>query len=55
MNILANFISWIFDSQPTTQEGDERYLCGAVDIADLERRMRMLDERRSVGPFGQGA
>lgn len=55
MNLITAFIAWVFDPQPTTQERDERYLAAAVDMADLERRMRMLDERRPAGPFGQGA
>ena len=55
MNLFTAFIAWIFDPQPTSQERDERYLAAAVDMADLERRMRMLDERRPMGPFSQGA
>jgi len=55
MNLIKTFISWIFDPYPSTQERDEQFLAGAADMADLERRMRMLDERRPVGPFGQGA
>lgn len=55
MNLFTAFIAWIFDPQPTSQERDERYLASAVDMADLERRMRLLDERRPAGPFGQGA
>jgi hypothetical protein len=58
MNLFTAFIAWIFDPQPLSkepQERDERYLAAAVDMADLERRMRLLDERRPTGPFGQGA
>lgn len=55
MNPISAFIAWIFDPQPNTQERDDRYLAAAADMADLERRMRMLDERRPAGPFGQGA
>lgn len=55
MNLITAFIAWIFDPQPTFQERDERYLAGAADMADLERRMRLIDERRPAGPFGQGA
>lgn len=55
MNLITTFIAWIFDPHPSTQEGDERYLSAAVDMADLERRIRQLDERGPVGPFGQGA
>ena len=54
MNLIASFIAWIFDPQQTsTQDRDEKYLSEAVDICDLERRMRALDERRPFGPFGQ--
>ena len=52
---INTFIAWIFDPHPTSLERDELYLAGATDMADLERRMRTLDERRPVGPFGQGA
>lgn len=55
MNILSPLIAWIFDPHPTSQGRDERYLAESVDMVDLERRMRQLDERRPVGPFGQGA
>ncbi len=55
MNLISTFIAWIFDPQPGAQERDERYLAAAADMADLERRMRLLDERRPAGPFGQGA
>ncbi len=55
MNLFSAFIAWIFDPQPSTQERDERFLAAAADMADLERRMRLLDERRPAGPFGQGA
>ncbi len=55
MKLINTFIAWIFDPHPTSLERDELYLAGATDMADLERRMRTLDERRPVGPFGQGA
>jgi len=55
MNLIAHFIAWIFDSHPTSQERDERYLSAAVDLVDLEHRIRILDERRPAGPFGLSA
>lgn len=55
MNLISSFIAWIFDPQPSCQERAERYLADAIDLADLERRMRALDEHRPAGPFGQGA
>ena len=56
MNPITAFIAWIFDPQQVNvQSRDEKYLAEAVDIGDLERRMRVLDERRPFGPFGQNA
>jgi len=56
MNMIPAFIAWVFDPQPNDQQDrDERYLAGSVDVCDLERRMRSLDQRRSIGPFGQNA
>ena len=56
MNLLAALLSWIFDPQQVNaQDRDDKYLAEAVDICDLERRMRTLDERRPFGPFGQNA
>ena len=56
MKLITALIDWIFDPQHlNTGDGDERYLAESVDIYDLERRMRVLDERRPFGPFGQNA
>ena len=56
MNLIAAFIAWVFDPQQVnTQDRDDKYLAEAVDICDLERRMRVLDQRRPFGPFGQNA
>ena len=56
MNLIAALIGWIFDPQQNNlQERDEKYLAEAVDICDLERRMRAIDERRPFGPFGLNA
>lgn len=56
MNLIASLIAWIFDPQQVnTQDRDDKYLSESVDICDLERRMRALDQRRPFGPFGQNA
>jgi hypothetical protein len=56
MNLIASFFAWIFDpQQANAQDLDDKYLADAVDICDLERRMRAIDERRPFGPFGQNA
>ncbi len=54
MNLIASLIGWIFDpAQVNAQERDEQFLAESVDICDLERRMRLIDQRRPFGPFGQ--
>lgn len=35
----------LFTGRPSQQERDEAYLGKSVDIYDLERRMRYLDDR----------
>ena len=56
MNLISSFIAWVFDPQQVnTQDRDERYLAESVDVCDLERRMRHLDQRRPIGPFAQNA
>jgi hypothetical protein len=56
MNLLSRFVGWIFDaSRSTTTSEAEDYLSHAVDLNDLERRMRELDARRAIGPFGLNA
>jgi len=56
MNLIHDFISWVFEAHtPDTPEADERYLSGSADMFDLERRMREIDQRRSIGPFGLNA
>lgn len=47
MNLVATFIAWIFDPQPQDAlRREEAYLAQSVDMCDLERRMRELDQRR---------
>ena len=56
MNLLSRLVSWVFDASDSAHLSDaEAYLSGAVDLNDLERRMRELDERRPIGPFGLNA
>jgi hypothetical protein len=56
MNLISRFVSWIFEAGDNALGSDgEAYLCGAVDMIDLERRMRELDARRDIGPFGLNA
>jgi hypothetical protein len=56
MNLLSRLVDGIFDSSDSsTNAATEAYLAEAVDLHDLERRMRALDQRRSFGPFGQNA
>ena len=55
MNILSRLVSWIFDASDNHRSDAEAYLSGAVDLNDLERRMRELDTRRPIGPFGLNA
>jgi hypothetical protein len=56
MNLFSRFVSWVFDASDSARLSDaEVYLSGAVDLNDLERRMRELDTRRPIGPFGLNA
>ncbi|RZI72306.1 MAG: DUF3563 domain-containing protein [Variovorax sp.] len=36
---------------PNRQDHEDAYLAGSVDIYDLERRMRELDQRDTAQPF----
>jgi len=52
---LLNTLKDFFSVGPTPQERDDAYLADAVDLYDLERRMRELDQRdagRFPGAFG---
>jgi hypothetical protein len=56
MNLLSRFVSWVFEASDRSHLSDaEAYLSDAVDLRDLERRMRELDTRRPIGPFGLNA
>jgi hypothetical protein len=54
---IFNVLSRLLTPSPTElQDRDEKYLSEAVDIYDLENRMRQLDrdrrERAALGPYG---
>lgn len=50
---LSRLLNWLAFSQ--RKSSTDAYLAEAVDLPDLERRMRSLDRWRAVGPFGQNA
>jgi hypothetical protein len=53
MNMISQFLNWIFEPSPRyDQQWTHAYLADAVDLNDLERRMRQLDRQRDIGPFG---
>lgn len=57
MNSLLHALTRFFGKSPTdAQDRDAAYLAQAVDIYDLERRMRQIDTGRqnlvSSGPYG---
>ena len=45
MTTLLNYLSSILPSIESQEERDEAYLAGSVDIYDLERHMREIDDR----------
>ena len=51
---LLSFLKSLLPSIQTQEERDEAYLAEAVDLYDLERRIREIDERvrytRGPGP-----
>lgn len=56
MNLIHSIIDWVFDPDQTqARRADEAFLAESVDMLDLERRMRELDQRRAFGPFGSNA
>jgi Protein of unknown function (DUF3563) len=56
MSLLSILINLVFTpAQTSAYEGDTDYLSQSVDMNDLERRMRALDQRQPFGPFGQNA
>ena len=56
MNLIAHFLNWLFEPREGfSSSRDDAYLAAAVDMNDLERRMRQLDRGPSFGPFGYNA
>ena len=45
MNTLLNILKSLRPSIESQQERDDAYMAGAVDLHDLERRMREIDAR----------
>lgn len=45
MSSLLQLLQSLLPTVESQTERDEAYLAGSVDIYDLERRMRSLDER----------
>ena len=45
MNALLHSLKSFFPSVQSQQERDEAYMADAVDLYDLERRMREIDAR----------
>jgi hypothetical protein len=56
MSLISILINLVFPpAQASAYDGDTDYLSQSVDMIDLERRMRALDQRQPFGPFGQNA
>lgn len=51
MSSLLQFLKSLLPVVESQQERDEVYLAGAVDICDLERRMREIDDRGRRHPL----
>jgi len=45
MTSLLKFLKSLLPAVESQRDRDEAYMAGAVDIYDLERRMREIDER----------
>ena len=46
MSSFFKLINSLFTGAPSQHDVDEAYLADSVDIYDLERRMREIDQRR---------
>lgn len=53
MSRIFQFIKTLLPNVQSTQDRDEAYLAEAVDVFDLERRMRQIDSRASTRYAGQ--
>ena len=53
---MLNFLKSLLPSIESQKERDEAYMAESVDIYDLERRMREIDERgrRDWSPIAHG-
>ena len=56
MTTLLNLLKSLRPSIESQQDRDDAYVAGAVDICDLERRLREIDERgrRNWSPIASG-
>ena len=56
MTTLLNLLKSLRPSIESQQDRDDAYVAGAVDICDLERRLREIDERgrRERSPIAHG-
>jgi hypothetical protein len=57
MFTLLSSLSRLFTASPdAVQDRDEKYLSAAIDLYDLENRMRQLERERpeqvAIGPYG---
>jgi hypothetical protein len=48
MSTLIEHIKALLPIFKSQHSRDEEYLCGAVDMVDLERRMRLVDRAKSA-------
>jgi hypothetical protein len=56
MSLISVLVNLVFTpTHASAYDGDTAYLSQSVDMIDLERRMRALDERQPFGPFGLNA
>ena len=56
MSLISILVNLVFTpAQASAYDADTDYLSQAVDMTDLERRMRALDQRQPFGPFGLNA
>lgn len=54
MTTLARLFQAITPFLPSQHDREESYLAAAVDIYDLERRMREVDQQHTLLPLGLG-
>jgi hypothetical protein len=54
MSTLIAFIQNLLPHIPSQAERQEAYLADSADLAELERRMRDIDERQQLGALAGG-